>query len=207
MREPNGIEFERLADLAEGRLSAEEARALEARLADADEAVRADLVWLRAFSRVSGEVVIEEPPDEVRDELMRRFESYTEGVRPPGLSERFTAALRFGGGMRPAFGVRAAGREEGQFVYSTGAADIALNVRPRPGGLYDLDGQVLPNNGNGEEVGIYGVQLLSGGSEVETTATDELGEFAFEELEGGTYEVNVSGEGVEVQILGLQLAR
>jgi len=204
MKKPDKMEFEKLADLAEGRLPSEEARSLEEQLAGADEAARADLEWLRAFRRASEGTVIEPMPAGVREELVRRFEAYAEGVRPPGLLERVVATLRFDGGMQPAFGVRSAGADEGQFVYSTGAADIALSVRLRPGGLVDLDGQILPNDG-GEEAGVYGVQLLSGGAEVDTTATDDLGEFAFEELEPGTYEVSISGDDVEIQILALRL--
>ena len=56
---------------------------------------------------------------------------------------------------------------------------MALNFRPRPGnGRLDLDGQVFPTDDT--EPDDFGVQLLSGTDEVGTTATDELGEFAFE---------------------------
>jgi hypothetical protein len=206
MQEPNSIRFERLADLAEGRLPAEESRRLREQLDGADEGSRDDYEWLQAFGVASSEAVIEAPPAEVRDELVRRFEGYAEGTRPPGLLRRITATLRFDGGAQPAFGVRSGGTSNGQFVYATGVADIALNVRSLSGGRLDLDGQVLPNSEEAEP-GAFGVQLLTGGTEIETTATDEVGGFAFEALEPGTYEVSISGEGVEISILAVELRR
>jgi hypothetical protein len=213
MAEPKHIEFGRLADWVEGRLPEEEARMIEEQVSEAGEATLADLAWLRAFSRVSEETVIEAPPQAVHDELIRRFEVFAEGARPPGFLERLTAVLAPGSGvgaMQPAFGMRSAGFREaqGQLVYATDAADVALNFRPRPGGLLDLDGQVLPNDDMGVEPGAFGVQILDAGSggEVDVTATDDLGEFAFEGLAPGEYQIVVSGERWEILISPVQLS-
>jgi len=204
-----GIPAERLADWAEGKLSEEEARAVEARLAEADESTRAEAEWLRAFSRVSEGVVLDEPPEEVREELTRRFEAYAESRWRPGpvsgTVRRLVATLSFEGGARPAFGVRSAAAREsqGQLVYTTGAADIALNFRRRPGeGSLELDGQVFPADGEPEN---FGVQLLSGATEVATTATDELGEFAFQAVAPGEYQILVSSDRVEILISPVEL--
>lgn len=199
------IDFETLADWAEGRLPEVEARAVEERLADADEATRADAEWLRSFSRASKEVVLEDPPAEQRAELGRIFESYAEGRRQPGPLRRLVATLSFGG-MQPLAGVRSAASQEsqGQLVYTTEAVDIALNFRRRPGdGRLDLDGQVFPNDD--EEPEAFGVQILLGTEEVATTATDELGEFAFEGVEPGEYQILLSGEQVEILISPVEL--
>lgn len=210
MAEPKNIEFGRLADWVEGRLPEEEARMIEEQVSEAGEVAFADLAWLRAFSRVSEETVIEAPPQEVHDRLIRRFEAFAEGVRPPGFLERLTAVLvPGGGGMQPAFGMRSAGSRgaQGQLVYATDAADVALNFRPRPGGLLDLDGQVLPND-EGVEPGAFGVQILDaeGGGEVDVTATDDLGEFAFEGLAPGEYQMVVSGDRWEILISPVHLS-
>jgi len=199
------IEFQHLADWAEGHLSEEEARAIEARLADAGEATRAGAEWLRAFSHLSESVVLDEPPAEVREELTRRFEAYAEGRRQPGPVRRLVAALSFEGGAQAAFGVRSAAAREsqGQLVYTTGAADIALNFRRRPGdGSLDLDGQVFPA---GDEPEDFGVQLLRGATEVDTTATDDLGEFTFRAVPPGEYQILVSGDRVEILISPIEL--
>lgn len=201
------IEFQRLADWADGKLSEEEAGAVEARLAEADEVTRAEAEWLRAFSRVSESVVLDEPPAEVSEELTRRFEAYAEGRQQPGHGSgpvrRLVAALSFEGGAQAAFGVRSAAAQEAQLIYTTGAADIALNFRRRPGdGSLDLDGQVFPADGEPED---FGVQLLSGATEVAITVTDELGEFAFQAVAPGEYQVLISGHRVEILISPVKL--
>lgn len=200
------IDFETLADWAEGRLPEAEARAVEERLANADDATRADAEWLRSFSRASKEVVIDDPPAGQRAELGRIFESYAEGHRQPGPLKRLVATLSFGGGLQPLAGVRSAASQEsqGQLVYTTEAADIALNFRRRPGdGRLDLDGQVFPNDD--EEPEAFGVQILLGTEEVATTATDELGEFAFEGVEPGEYQILLSSDEVEILISPVDL--
>lgn len=205
MSEPKEISFERLADWVEGRLPEEEARAVTEQLERADEETRARAEWLRAFARASEQAILAAPPREVRENLSRRFAAYAEGVREPGLLQRFVATLSFEGGMQPAFGVRSARAEEaqGQLIYSTDVADIALNVHPRPGGRVDLDGQLFPN---GEaEPGGFVVQLLSGGSDVGITTTDEFGEFGFESIAAGEYEILVSNDEVEIQLSSVRL--
>lgn len=200
------IDFETLADWAEGRLPEEEASAVEERLAEADESTRADAEWLRAFSRASKDVVIEDPPAGQRAELAKVFEAYAGGRRQPGRLRRFTATLSFGGGLGPVAGVRAAAAQEsqGQLVYTTEAADVALNFRRRPqNGKLDLEGQVFPNDA--AEPGAFGVQILSGTEEVGTTATDELGEFSFENVEPGEYQILVSSAEVEILISPVDL--
>ena len=200
------IDFETLADWAEGRLPEEEARAVEGRLGDADDATRAGAEWLKAFSRLSRGVVLEDPPAGQREELGRIFDSYAEGRRQPGPLRRFAATLSFGGGMQPLAGVRSAASQEsqGQLVYSTEVADIALNYRRRPqNGKLDLDGQVFPNDE--AEPDAFGVQILSGTEEVATTATDELGEFAFEGIAPGEYQILVSSAEVEILISPVDL--
>jgi hypothetical protein len=200
MAESQDMEFIRLVDWVEGRLSEGEARAVEERVA-ADSAARADVAWLRAFARVSEETVIASLPSEVREELIERFEAYAEGKQHPGLLQRLVATLTFDSNLRPALGLRAATVPESQrqLVYSTDAADVALHVRPRPrDGSFDINGQIFPSGGT--ESGIFGVQLLQGTSEVATTATNDLGEFTFEAVSPSVYDVLASDERVEIRI-------
>ena len=86
MAESQDMEFIRLVDWVEGRLSEGEARAVEERVA-ADSAARADVAWLRAFARVSEETVVASLPSEVREELIERFEAYAEGKIWPLMSK------------------------------------------------------------------------------------------------------------------------
>jgi len=205
MSRQDEIDFERLADWAEGRLSEEEVRAIWEQLESADEETRARAEWLRAFARASERTNLVAPPGALREDLSRRFAAYVEGKREPGLLRRVVATLSFEGGMQPALGARSArmGEAQGQFVYSTDVAEIALNVHPRPGGRVDLDGQLFPA---GEAApGGFVVQLLSSGSDVGITTTDELGEFGFEAIVRGEYEILVSNGEVEIQLSSVEL--
>ncbi len=206
MPEEREISFERLADWVDGRLSEDDARVVEERVAVADESVRAEADWLRAFARASEYAVIDAPPPEVREALIRRFEAYAEGRRSPGLLRRLVATLSFDSGLSPALGVRSAasGEAQRQLVFTTDAAEIALNVRARPGdGGLDLDGQVFPTDDT--DPASFSVQLLSGTDEVGITGADELGEFGFEGVRPETYQILVSSDAVEILISPIEL--
>ena len=205
MSRPREIGFERLADWAEGRLSGEEAEALTEQLRGADEETRARAQWLRSFARAAERTTLAAPPREVRESLSRRFAAYAEGAREPGFVRRVVATLSLGGGMQPAFGMRSArtGEAEGQLVYSTDLADIALNVHVRPAGKMDLDGQLFP--AGDAEPGGFVVQILSGGSDVGITTTDELGEFGFESIAAGEYDIVVGNDEVEILLSSVPL--
>jgi hypothetical protein len=208
MSKSEDVEFARLLDWVEGRLSEQEARAVEEQVAAAGSTTRADVAWLRAFARISEDTVIASPPSEVRDTLIERFEAYAEGKQQPGLLERLVATLTFDSSLQLAPGLRAAGIVESQrqLVYSTDAADVAMIIRPRPRDeLLDLDGQILPVNST--DSGPFGVQLLDGSSEVATTATNDLGEFTFKAVPSGLYELLASNDRVEIQIHRLELRR
>ena len=197
--------FARLLTWVEGRLSEEEARAVEREVAAADSARRADLAWLRAFARISEDVVIASPPPKVRDTLIERFEAYAEGKRQPGLLKRLVATLTFDSGLQPGFGWRATASElQRQFAYSTDAADVVIDVRLRPrDGLADIHGEILPVDITNS--GAFGVQLLAGSPEVATTATNDLREFMFEAVSPGVYEMVVSSDRVEISIPQVEL--
>ena len=201
-------EFARLLDWVEGRLSEQEARAVEEQVAAAGSTTRADVAWLRAFARISEDTVIASPPSRVRDALIERFEAYAEGKQQPGLLKRLVATLTFDSDLQPALGLRAAGTSESQrqLVYSTDAADVAIIVRPRArDGLLDIYGQILAVDGT--DSGVFGVQLLEGSSEVATTATNDLGEFTFEAVPPGAYEVLAGSDRVEIRLPQVELHR
>jgi hypothetical protein len=200
------VRFARLLDWVEGRLSEEEARAVERQVALGDSAMREEIAWLRAFARISEDTVIASPPPRVRETLSERFEAYAEGKRRPGLLKRLVATLTFDSGMQPAPGLRTAGTTELQrkCVYSTDAADVRISVRSRPrDGLVDIHGRIFPVNSTDPDT--FGVQLLDGPSEIATTTTNDLGEFTFEAVPPGVYEVLASSDRVEIRIPHLEL--
>jgi hypothetical protein len=206
MPKSEDVQFTKLLDWVEGRLSEEEARAVEKQVAEADSATREEVAWLRAFARISEDVVIASPPSQVRETLTERFEAYAEGKREPGLLKRLVATLTFDSGMQPAPGLRTAGTPELQrkCAYSTDAADITISVQPRPrDGLVDVRGRIYPVNSTSP--GAFGVQLLDGPSEVATTDANDLGRFTFEAVPPGVYEVLASSDRVEIRIPHLEL--
>lgn len=197
--------FGRILDWLEGRLTEEEAREVEERVA-ADEEARAELEWLRAFVRTSEDVALEAPPERVREVLERRFASWAEERRGPSLVRRIVATLAFdSGAAAPAAGFRsgAAGGNQ-QLVYDAQVAEIALNVRPRPGnGKMDLYGQIFPAVEEDPET--FSVRLLKGPEEVGLATADELGEFAFEAVRPGIYEMVLSAAQIEFHIHPVQV--
>jgi hypothetical protein len=199
------VRFAKLLDWVEGRLPEEEARVVERQVTDADGATREEVAWLRAFARISEDTVIAAPPPQVRETLIDRFEAYAEGKRRPGLLKRLVATLTFDSGMQPALSWRATTPELlRQFAYSTEAADVAIDVLARPRDeLVDIYGEILPVDIT--DSGAFGVQLLAGSSEVATTATNDLGQFSFEAIPPGLYEMMLSSERVEISIPQVEL--
>ncbi|MGH3086094.1 MAG: anti-sigma factor family protein [Rubrobacteraceae bacterium] len=206
MSDANKPGFEEILDWIEGKLPPERAQAV-ARHVATDEAARAEADWLRAFSKTSEDVVLHSPPPRVHEGLEHLFDAFAEKRREPGLLRRFIASLSFEGGMQPAFGVRSVGSNEAQrhFVYSTELADVSFSVRPRRGGGLDVLGQVLPNGE--EEPGDFGVQIIRDIGFSDLTYADDLGEFIFEHLQEGTYEMVLTTERYEILIPPFELSQ
>ncbi len=215
MPNSTALNFERLVNWLDGRLSEEEAAAVEKQVATADETARANIAWLRAFAKASDATTLASPPPEVRAELVRRFEAHVRERRQPGFFQRLIASLTLDSGSQlVTAGLRSVDAQpsQRQLVYSTDIADVALNVQAR---LYDkhLDiiGQVFPS-GEAATIALasrrnraFSVQLLRDAAEFGLTTTDELGEFAFEAIPPGVYEIVLSAEQAEILIAPVEL--
>lgn len=205
MTRQDDINFERVLDWIEGRFPQDEARAVEKEVETAGEEARREVEWLMAFSNVSEKTVLDTPPPEVRETLSRRFASYAEEQRQPGIFGRIVATLTFDSDTRPAMaGFRsAASQSSRQLVYDAEVAEIALNVRGRGNGHVDVYGQVFPDVD--EDPDAFSVQLLKGTEEIGLTSADELGEFTFERVEPGTYEMVLSAAQIEFLIAPVEI--
>ena len=201
------LQFAKLVDWVEGRLSEEEARAVERQVVLGDSAMREEIAWLRAFARINEDTVIALPPPRVRETLSERFEAYAEGRQQPNFLNRLVARLTFDSGLEPALGWRATSPElQRQLAYSTEAVDVVVSVRPRPRDeLLDIHGRIFSVNSTHPET--FGVRLLVESSEIATTATNDLGEFTFEAVAPDVYEMIVSSERVEISIPQVELRR
>ncbi len=207
MNESNNIHFSDLLDWLEGRLPPDEARAVADRLKAADAATQVDLDWLRLFLEARRFLKLSSPPPSVREVLKQRFASYAEARQPPGLFQRWLAALTFDSRAQPVTaGLRSAadGMQQRQVIYTTEAAEIALTIHPiLPDNKLLVAGQIFPV---ADPPGTtFSIQLLRAASEVALTTTDDLGEFTFADLPAGEYDIVASAGQYEVVIPSIRL--
>jgi hypothetical protein len=201
------VDFGRLADWLEGRLSADEARSVQEAVAAADSDTLADVAWLRRFFRATEGATIESPPRELGDALIEIFEAHARDRRSPGLFRRVFAGLVFDSNLQPAAGLRAVGaqRTRRQLVYNADTVDLAVNLLAREDdNNLDIDGQVLPHQEG--EAELFSVQLLRDGDEIALTNIDELGGFSLQRVPPGSYEMVLSADRLEVSILPVDVS-
>jgi hypothetical protein len=208
MTTPRRPRFAELLDWLEQRLPPDEARALADRLDAAGAASQADLAWLRSFLQASRSVKLAAPPPEVRQALRQRFAEHAQARPQPGLFERLVAALSFDSrAQAAAAGVRSATSEgqQRQLIYTSRAAEIALNIQPQPSGqAFTVSGQVFPLGD--VEPDAFSLQLLQDAAEVALALSDELGEFSFPSVPGGEYELVLSTGRFEIIIPGVRIS-
>ncbi|MFO7540263.1 MAG: hypothetical protein R6X32_19655 [Chloroflexota bacterium] len=163
--------------------------------------------WLKKFLDLSQQLVLARPPATVRSALRHRFDEQQRQVpRSPSLWQRVSARLTFDSSQQMAVaGMRAAILDDTirQLVYATPRVEIALHLQPGPDDRIALYGQVFPLHETADT--IYAVQLCRAGSDNDSgsetlTATDEFGEFSFQAINMGTYEVILSSDQLEVVI-------
>jgi hypothetical protein len=203
------LNFARLLDWLEGRLSDQEAEQVAEQVAQAGEQARADLDWLRAFQQASAKTTLAAPPPETRDLLRRRFAEYAKAKQPTGVLRRLAAMLVFDSNLQPAAaGLRSAGTQasQRQLIYAAEIADIALNIQSRQYNQhFDLAGQILPKSAL-VPAG-FSVELLRDAQPIGTATADDLGEFAFEDLPPGMYELGLRNEQFDLIIAPIELRR
>jgi hypothetical protein len=199
--------FAQLVDWIEGRLTEEKAEPVATYAATADTDTQADITWLRAFKRLSQAVILTDPPPEVRALLTRRFAMYQQGQPQPSLLQRLVSSLTFDSHATAATaGLRAAiaHGQQRQCIYSTHVADVALNIQSHHHGRsFNINGQVFPI----EYVALesLSVQMLHDTTEWGITMANEVGEFTFEAVPSGIYELIVSGDRIEIVITSVEL--
>ncbi|MBK8903189.1 MAG: hypothetical protein IPM53_18530 [Anaerolineaceae bacterium] len=200
-------EFDQLMDWLEGRLSEEEAQAVSDRVAVSGEAVQQDVAWLRKFYWASQTIMFAEPPEELTEQLEQRFARYARSRRSTFDYKRLIASLSFDSHKQMARGVRTAvsSGTQRQLVYNTEPATIICTLQQRSSGeQFDLLGQVLPLQES--DASLIHVLLLQEQKTLDSTLTDDLGEFNLKALSTGAYELILSGEHFEITIPALELS-
>ncbi|MET0646159.1 MAG: hypothetical protein ABW208_06020 [Pyrinomonadaceae bacterium] len=196
---PRHIPFARLADLAEGRLSQEEAAAARTHLADCTtcSAQAAQLGRLAALMRADAS---EDAPPRLVASVVRMFRARRAQEAEPGLLRRLVAALTFdSSSLRPAFGVRSGQAAPArQMLFSAGDLDVDLRLAAGGEG-WTVSGQVLGPCEGGE------VEMVSGGSTAARAALNDLCEFALPPVAEGVYALRLRLNDAEVEIPELSL--
>lgn len=190
------VPYEQLIDLAEGRLSAEQAALLRARVADHPQTQR-ELVALEqliGFMRSDHSV---DPPAHVFNRALNLFRS----AKAPGLLgqlRRCMATLRFDSVQAPlAMGLRTDSSAGRQLLYAAADRTIDLRISPERT-IYRLSGQILGSDDPGT------VELQSEGFSA-LAKLSELCEFVLPSVPPGRYTLFVRQGDEEIEIAGLEI--
>jgi anti-sigma factor RsiW len=198
---PKHIPFARLADLAEGRLSPEEA-ALERPHLSSCARCSEQAAQLGRISMLMRADTSEDAPPDVIDGVVRMFRARaTQEAREPGLLRRLVAALTFdSSSLTPAFGVRSGQAAPArQLLFSAGDFDVDLRLAPGGEG-WTVSGQVLGPCSGGE------VELsATDGTTATRAALNELCEFTLSPVAEGVYALRLRLDESEIEIPELSL--
>jgi len=191
------IAFERLADLAEGRLAPEDERGARAHLADCADCAGQAAQLARLTSLMRADVSEDAPRDVLMNAIALFRARRAEGA--PGLLRRVVAALTFDSStLTPAFGVRSGQAAPArQLLFSAGDFDVDLRLAPGGEG-WTVSGQVLGPCGGGE------VEVAAGGRH-ERAGLNDLCEFTLPPVPEGVYTLRLRVGEVEVEIPELSL--
>lgn len=202
MKRLNTPRFAQILNWLEGKLPEEEMQSVTEALAATDKATQADLEWLRMFLLTSKEVHLASPPAKVKEISKHRFAEYATTYRPLGFIQHCQAMLTFDSrGQVAAAGLRSASTEslQQQLIYSTEIAEVVMNVQWLPQDKrFNLIGQVFPLADIPPAA--FSIQILQNSVEVGITTADELGEFIFEGLARGEYEMILCVDQIELLI-------
>ena len=197
--------FARLADMVEGRLSAEEAREERAHV-DACARCSKQAAELARVATLMRADTSEDAPRDVLLNAVELFRARKAIAREPGLLRRIVAALSFdSSSLTPAFGVRSGQTAPArQLLFSAGDFDVDLRLA-QGGEGWTVSGQVLGPCDGGQ------VELLVAGEAGETstkagqTSLNELCEFTLPPVPEGSYALRLRLKETEVEIQELSL--
>jgi hypothetical protein len=191
------LSFERLVDVAEGRLAAAEAEPARAHVASCSTCATAlsTVAWIIHLMRLDAAAQsAEEPPEHVVNRALRLVR------RQPPARRNVIAQLLFDSAARPlaTAGVRAFDSSGRQLVFAAGDYELDLRLTPTRDQRHGLRGQLLgPCTGDGRVV-------LAGPTNSEVPL-NELCEFEMQPVSAGTYALSVHLQDVTIEVGELEL--
>lgn len=201
------LEYERLADIVTGALTAREAALARAHLA-ACPACRLQFVRLEKLVAVMRGDQSEDAPTRSIANSFRAFDEYLAARRPPhetdappSAVERIRAALRLDSyALSPAFGVRSLSPSaERQLLYRAGEIDFDLRVAPAENDRWLVSGQLFNFPSGGD------LELTNAAGESFRTAVNQKFQFNFPPVPAGVYQLKFQSATIEVEIPEIKL--
>ena len=193
----NHLPFEKLADLAEGRLSSEERARMRSHVSSCTRCME-KLSELESVIGAMRTDKAEDAPPALVSEAINLFRSRSRAVEP-SLIKRIAAALSFDSfQMSPAYGVRSGQAQARQLLYSAGDYDLDLRIT-QSGEAWNISGQVL-----GEECTGGQIEFVSESASVSADLNEQC-EFVLSTLPGGSYKLRLRLKELEVEIPQLEL--
>jgi len=183
------ISFERLVDMAEARVQADEAEVIAEHLSicqacsETDRRLRGVLELMRSDSA-----------ENAPDYALAKAISMLPGHEPrPGVVRRILATLKLDtAGMSPAYGFRSETTGERQLLFEAGETRLHLQVSPA-GDQWVITGQLLGPPDTGQ------VELKSEAGSLQAVL-DEQSEFVLPAVAGGSYWIVLRLSNVELEV-------
>jgi hypothetical protein len=185
-------EFDKLADLAEGRLADSETLAHLAQCPQCSE----KLGHLERTIEMMRTDIMEDAPAYAFERAKNLFRAR---IKPAGsFLKQVLASLKFDSLQEPpAFAIRSAATSERQLLFSAGENDLQLQIN-QSGGQYVVSGQVLGPCAGGQ-IELQGIKVT-----VKTTLSD-LCEFTLDSVPEGIYLLTLRLPEAELKIPDLNL--
>jgi hypothetical protein len=188
---------EQLADLAEGRLNADQRQASLAHTHDCSRCGEQLTQLQQLINTMRADTAID-PPNYVVARALDLFPALVAAAKEPSLVRRVLAALSFDSLELPAaYGVRSGQTATRQLLFNAGENDLDLRVTPS-GESWVLSGQVLGDCTGGEVE-------LEGASGAASITMNELCEFTLPALPTGSYTLRLRLNEMEVEVPQLEL--
>ncbi|MCG8351548.1 MAG: hypothetical protein MI924_27595 [Chloroflexales bacterium] len=207
MRDQPQLSFACLLDWVEDRLSEEDTKIVNEQLEQASSETQSIVAWLRAFRQISSTTTLDSPPPATHALLVQRFAAYARRQRLSTMRRQIIAMSLFDSSFQPGFsGVRTASGPIAQrhVFYTSEVADLALTILPHSSDQsLAISGQVFPKSDVAVEQ--FHVHLLRNGDELSAVFADELGEFSFEAIASGVYELILNTDAFDVLIAPVEL--